>query len=163
VFSSAGAFLNRLALDSLGEDRIQFADVVVCDFDLLDELKGWFSAEVKQVISRSSLHRVALTMFEEQVQATTPKARNSRPPQISHLFRKRSRDLGHLFAQDYLVGSEIIRLYKAYALKEQFMNIWSFDRNPSENQWDAWQKQVSMLGLDYEVLLKNGFKPKGNC
>lgn len=42
VFSSAGAFLNRLALDLLGEDRIQFADVVVCDFDLLDELKGGF-------------------------------------------------------------------------------------------------------------------------
>jgi hypothetical protein len=34
------------------------------------------------------------------------------------------------------------------------MNIWSFDRNPSENQWDAWQKQVSMLGLDYEVLTR---------
>lgn len=158
VFSSAGAFLNRLALDSLGEDPIPLADIVVCDFDLLDELKGWFSVEVKHVISRSSLHRVALTMFEEQVQGffkQLPKSgKQSTAPDLA-LFRKRSRDLGQS-SRTRLSRWERDNppLYEAYALKEQFMNIWSFDRNPSKNQWDTWQKQVSMLGLDFEVLTR---------
>ncbi|MGL3107262.1 transposase [Bradyrhizobium sp. BR 1432] len=158
VFSSVAVLSDRFGLDLLGENATLPAHVVVCDIDLLDLLRGFFSPVSELLISRSSLHRAALAAIEAHVvdflKQLPKNKRQSTAPDLA-LFRKPNIGLGRLSHRRLSHWERYSPpLFKAYLLKERFLELWTSSRNPPESGWDLWKEQASDAGLDLGPLIE---------
>jgi hypothetical protein len=157
VLSSEGALRDRLACAKLFGEPLLSVATVVRDIELPDEIQGWFSPATEDVISRSSLHRFALTAMEAEVKPLFETLRTEARPSTGAdlaLFRKRESDLGRT-ARIRLTRwqDRCPTLYLIYRLKEDFLNTWSFDANPAEEDWQSWKRLAADLGLDLRAFI----------
>jgi hypothetical protein len=158
VFSSEGALRDHLAFAQLSSEPLLSVATVVRDIELPDEIKGRFTQTPEDVISRSSLHRFAVAAIEAEIKPLFEQLRvEARPSTAADLalFRKRESDLGrtarirHTRWQDRFVP-----LYRIYRLKEDFLNIWRFDANPAEEDWQSWKRLAADLGLNLRAFIE---------
>lgn len=152
VYSSTNALLAELALSTLGDGTLLSAETVVFDFDLADDLQSYVSSATATIISRTSLHRVALATIESQVSTFFAQLRENgkqrSAPDLA-LFRKRYQSLGQTSRKRlHRWEADCSPLYKVYRLKENFLDHWSFIQNPSEDEWRRWKERAVDIGLD---------------
>jgi hypothetical protein len=154
VFSSEGALLDHLGWYAGNE--FQSAAIVVRDINLPDNLpdglQRWLSPTAEHLISRSSLHRSVLMAMEAEAK---PFFRTQSAGPDLALFRKRKPNLGRT-SQNRLTRwqDRPSSLYQIYHLKEDFLNKWSFYKNPTDSEWAAWKGEAYLLGLDLSALIK---------